>query len=122
VFKSMLHTEPSEKRTAHCEGELYRTVTTFGKTFVLRYGYYEERDRQSPLCEPAVIYPDFVKQPEYADDGRPFVTVMQDACGDYRGQSRRTADTTCADCRYFEQGEEWFGLCTCPKAKKPAEL
>ena len=28
----------------HQEGELYRVVTTFGKTFELRYGYYDERD------------------------------------------------------------------------------
>ena len=103
---------------SHKEGELYKVVTTFGKTFELRYGYYEECDRQSPLCEPIVIYPDFLKEPAYTKEGTPFVTMMQDACKHYKGHAKRTPDTTCAECQHFRRGEEWFGLCTCPKNKK----
>ena len=100
------------------EGELYKTVTTFGETFELRYGFYEERDRQNPLCQPAIIYPDFLKEPLFTKEGNPFVTMMQDACARYRGEAKRTPDTTCAECRHFKRGEEWFGICTCPKNKK----
>ncbi len=96
------------------EGDPYKVIKTFGKTFALRYGYYEECDRQSALCEPVVIYPDFIKEPVYTDSGEPFVTMMQDTCDKYKGEAKRTSDTTCADCKYFERGEEWFGICKCP--------
>ena len=93
------------------EGDLYKTVHTFGKSFELRYGYYDEIDRESLWCEPAIIYPDFLRTPIYTEEGEPFVTMMQDACIHFQGNSKRTEDSTCADCRYFRQGEEWFGIC-----------
>jgi len=43
---------------------------------------------------------------------------MQDACRSYKGDAKRTVDTTCADCKYFERGEEWFGVCRCKQRKK----
>lgn len=101
----------------HKEGELYKAVELHGRTFILYYGYYEECDRQNPLCEPIVIYPDFKKQPVYTDGGEPFVTMMQDACKSYRGDTKRTPDTTCAECKYFQHCEDWFGVCVCPKNK-----
>ena len=104
--------------TAHREGDLYKVVTTYGKTFELRYGYYEEKDRLNPLCKPAIIYPDFLKNPLFTDDGKPFVTVMQDACVHYKGNAKRTSDTNCADCCFFRQGEEWFGVCSCANNRK----
>ena len=100
------------------EGDLYRIVTAFGRSFELRFGFYDERDRQSPLCEPAVLYPDFLKAPVFTRRGEPFATVMQDACDFYKGAPPKTPDTTCAECRYFKEGEEWFGICTCPKNRK----
>ena len=99
----------------HREGDFYKVVTVFGRTFELRYGYYDEVDRQNPLCEPVILYPDFLTEPVYTEEGTPFVTVMQDACEAYRGETRRTPDTTCAECKYFKQGEEWFGICTYEK-------
>lgn len=100
------------------EGDLYKTVTTFGKVFELRYGFYEEKDRLSPLCEPAVIYPDFLKTPLFTDDGKPFVTMIQDSCEFYMGETKRTKDSSCAECKFFKRGEEWFGICACPKNAK----
>lgn len=121
MFTTLLGSNPMQKETEHKEGDLYRIVTSFGKTFELRYGYYGERDRQNPLCKPAVIYPDFIRDPLYTDEGAPFVTMMQDACVNYRGDNGRTPDTTCAECEYFKRGEEWFGICSCPKNKKGNE-
>ena len=106
--------EPQQK-----EGDLYKVVTTFGKTFELKYGYYGDCDRR---YEPDVIYPDFLKEPMHTEEGTPFVTMMQDACKSYKGNVKRTPDTTCAECQYFQRGEEWFGICTCPKNKKPTDL
>lgn len=106
------------KKERHAEGDLYKTVELRGRTFTLYYGYYEECDRQNPLCEPIVIYPDFPASPVYTDDGEPFATVMQDACNNYRGESKRTPNTTCAECKYFQRGEDWIGICRCPKKRK----
>ena len=118
MFSSLFGNEDLQKEPEHREGDLYKVVTTFGKTFELKYGYYGERDRQNPLCKPAVIYPDFLRDPLYTDGGEPFVTMMQDACAHYKGESRKTPDTTCAECKNFQQGEEWFGICACPKNKQ----
>ena len=104
--------------STHKEGDLYKVITAYGKTFELRYGYYEDGDRLSLLCEPVVIYPDFLKEPVYTDDGAPFVTMVQDVCKNYKGETKRTPNTTCADCKYFQRGEDWFGICTCPRNKK----
>ncbi len=98
------------------EGDLYKVVTTFGRTFELRYGYYADIDRTRP---PDVIYPDFSVTPLFTEEGAPFVTMMQDACPCFRGATRRTEDSTCAECRYFRRGEEWFGLCAHPDRQRP---
>ena len=111
MLTKIFENESPLQRAAPREGDLYKTVTTFGRTFEVRYGFYTEQDRLNPLCEPALIYPDFLKAPLFTDDGAPFVTMMQDACDKYRGSAKKTPDTTCADCRYFERGEEWFGVC-----------
>lgn len=112
MFKKILDSTQQRDKRVPREGELYRTVTTFGKTFELRYGFYDDRDRLNPLCEPAVIYPDFFAYPMFTDGGHPFVTVMQDACDGFLADTKRTADTTCAECKYFIEGEDWFGICT----------
>lgn len=113
MFTKLFDNENIPNESEHQEGELYKVLTTFGKTFELRYGYYGEKDRQNPLCQPAVIYPDFVAEPLYTDEGEPFVTMMQDACSSYHGNCPKTPDTTCAECEYFCRGEEWFGVCKC---------
>jgi len=114
MLSKLIQNELSQQKNIPKEGNVYKVITTFGKTFELKYGYYEECDRQSPLCRPVVIYPDFIKEPVYTDDGTPFVTMVQDACKSYMGETKRTPDTTCAECKYFERGEDWIGICKCP--------
>ena len=115
MFSKLIQNDLPQQKTVPKEGDLYKVVNTFGKTFELRYGYYGECDRK---YDPDVIYPDFTAKPVYTDDGVPFVTMMQDVCKSYRGNVKRTVDTTCADCKYFERGEEWFGICKCKPRKK----
>ena len=117
LFENHLQRPPAPPK----EGDLYKIVEVFGKAFELRYGYYDERDRQSPLCEPTIIYPDFIREPLFTENGEPFVTMMQDACGHYTGNPKRTPDSTCAECKHFKQGEEWFGICVCPKNKPSSD-
>ena len=94
------------------DGDLYKVVTLYGRTFELRYGYYAEFERESG--EPIPIYPDFKKDPLYTSDGYPFVTQMQGLCE--HGESK-FVEGCCADCRYYRDGEELIGICTCPKNK-----
>ena len=118
MFRELFEYDLQKTPNTPKEGDIYKVVETFGKTFELRYGFYDERDRQSPLCEPAIIYPDFIREPLFAENGEPFVTVMQDACEHYDGNIEQTPDSTCAECKHFKQGKEWFGICTCPKNRK----
>lgn len=98
------------------EGQLYRQLNISGWTFPIYYGYYEESDRHSAFNDPVPIYPDFRASPVYDTAGRPFVTAMQDACGQYAG--RRTHDRDCGSCRYYRPGEDLIGICACPHNRK----
>lgn len=118
MFSKLIQNDLPLAEFTHKEGDLYKVITVYKKTFELRYGYYEECDRLNPLCEPVVIYPDFLKEPIYTDDGAPFVTMVQDTCKRYKGKTKRTPNTTCADCKYFQLGEDWIGICTCLRNKK----
>lgn len=100
------------------EGDLYKVITLFGRRFELYYGYYEEIDRYSTYNEPTEIYPNFIKNPVYTDDGIPFVTAFQETCKHYK----KVKDTTdrCIDCKFYQKGEELFGLCKCKARCKKA--
>ena len=104
-----------EQERLHSEGELYKVVHTLGECFELRYGYYSDIDRGRP---PDVIYPNFIKEPLYNGEGYPFITLMQDACEQFRGTAARTEDSGCFECMHAVRGEEWFGICTCPQNRK----
>jgi len=97
------------------EGDLYKEVTISGKTFKLLYGYYESFERESPFNEPMPIYPDFIKEPHYTDEGIPIATAMQNVCQFFNGTSNE--DSSCADCAFFQNHEELFGFCYCPQNK-----
>lgn len=98
------------------EGDLFKVMEVGGRSFEIRYGFYEESDRYNGFAEPMEIYPDFRKEPQYTAEGVPFATAMQEPCGHYDGAAE--PDSTCADCRYYRQGEELLGLCECPVLQK----
>ena len=101
------------------EGDLYKEVTVSGRTFRLLYGYYENFERESPFNEPMPIYPDFIKEPQFTEEGIPIVTAMQNICAFY--SEKNDEDSSCADCDFFQSGEELFGLCNRPQNKRPIE-
>ena len=101
------------------EGDLFKVIHLHGKTFEIRYGFYEECDRNNLYAEPIEIYPDFLKQPQYTDRGFPFVTAMQNPCTYFAGP--KDDDSTCEDCTYYRYGEELLGICICPVNRKDAE-
>ena len=98
------------------EGELYKVLHIYGRTFRILYGYYEEKERENPLIEPMPIYPDFWKYPQYTPEGAPFVTKMQDPCGHYI--AKRPGFCECAECAYYSHGEDLIGVCVCPANRK----
>ena len=67
------------------EGDLYRVLEIGGARFEIRYGYYEELDRVGKYNDPIPIYPNFLENPQYNNEGYPFVTEMQDTCVYYDG-------------------------------------
>lgn len=95
------------------EGDLFKVICLRGKCFEIRYGFYEERDRYIHNAEPIPIYPDFLSDPQYTDDGSPFVTAMQEPCETFEG--RKTVDSGCGDCMFYRHGEELLGVCSCPR-------
>lgn len=95
------------------DGDLYKIVELFDHTFELRYGFYEEYEREKG--EPIPIYPDFKKAPVYTKEGFPFVTQMQEMCN--HGSSSFD-EGLCVDCIYYRDGEELIGICTNNKNKK----
>ncbi len=109
-------TQGVEQTPTHKEGDLYKEVTISGKTFRLLYGYYESFEREIPSNEPIPIYPDFIKEPHYTEDGIPITTAMQNVCEFYNGKNDE--DSSCSDCGFFQRGEELFGLCSCPENKR----
>ncbi len=119
MFKRIFETAASPPVMRPKEGDLFKEVTTFGKTFELRYGYYDDKDRK--WGEPIILYPDFLKEPLYTDGGAPFVTMVQDACENYRGNHLKADDRACADCQYFNRGEEWIGICNHSKNRREEE-
>lgn len=114
------------RSTVPQEGTLYKIVNVRGHTFELYYGYYDEKERNNPMIEPMPIYPDFLREPQYASDGCAFVTQMQDICHHYIGEDGRLEDRCCAECEYYSHGDELLGICTCPHRRKspapPEEL
>ena len=101
-----------EKKTVlPVEGDLYKVINLHGATFEIRYGYYEEIDRQN---DPIEIYPDFLKSPAYTNDGFPFVTHMQEPCKYYKKKGT-DKDRDCSTCVYMEYGDELIAVCRCKK-------
>lgn len=92
------------------EGELYKQLTVAGHSFELRYGYYEESERD--LCPPVVLYPNLIADPRYSAEGYPLVTHVQDAC-----EHCRTADEQeaywCSDCIHYSREHREIGVCRC---------
>lgn len=98
------------------EGDLYKVITAFGKSFEIYYGYYEDDDRYSRYAEPTEVFPNFLEKPQYTDDGIPFATAIQPPCEHFC--KIKDINDCCGDCAYYEKVEELIGLCRCGKRKK----
>ncbi|MBQ7357652.1 MAG: hypothetical protein IJW65_02830 [Clostridia bacterium] len=116
MFTKLTESNAEQKALVPKEGDLFKVIEYMGQRFEIRYGYYEEKDR---MFEPMAIYPNFLYQPVYTDDGTPFVTAMQQPCRLFRG--KKDENSTCEDCLYYQKCEELIGVCSCSKNKKPTD-
>lgn len=124
MFTALFGNQNTPKEPEHKEGDLFKVITAYGKSFELRYGYYDEQDRYSKYNEPVEIYPNFLENPEYTDDGIPFATAMQDRCKSFKLKDKNNdegEDNTCFHCIYYEKCDELLGICKCPKRRKKAD-
>ncbi|MBO7196564.1 MAG: hypothetical protein J6V80_04465 [Clostridia bacterium] len=96
------------------EGDLFKVVELHGRRFEIRYGYYEEIDRTH---DPTEVYPDFLKNPVYTEDGYPFITYMQEGCKYYQKRDNDD-DNDCYSCIHMERGQELIGVCRCKSRRK----
>ncbi len=93
------------------EGELYRVIEIGGHRFELRFGYYEDFERESG--EPVVIYPDLSEQMLYDGDGKRIVTAIQDPCRHYSVPEEKAREECCCDCQYYRYCGDDIGICAC---------
>lgn len=96
------------------EGDLYKRITVAGHTFELRYGYYEDHERQ--LCPPVVIFPDLTASNIYCPEGYPLVTQIQDPCEHYKNNTGYP-ENWCGDCDHFSGEHPEIGICRCEQQK-----
>lgn len=116
MFAALLETDTRQKPR---EGELFKVITAHGKTFEIRYGYYEEADRHTRFAEPIPLYPDFIARPQHTADGIPFVTEIQNICEYFIG--KQDENSTCGDCALYQHCDELLGICACPENKQDTE-
>lgn len=96
------------------EGEVYKKLTVGGHTFELRYGYYDERERN--VCPPVVIWPDLSDGSKRCPEGCHLVTQVQDPCEHYTPTDGRE-DNWCGDCTYYTGEHREIGICRCEARK-----
>lgn len=112
MFSKLFAQDTGQTPSVPREGELFKVIHLYGKTFEIRYGFYEECERHNRFAEPVPIYPDFIRSPQHTDDGTPFVTAMQNPCENFDG--KKDADSVCGDCARYRHCDELLGICTCP--------
>ena len=97
------------------EGDLYKVYQLDEHIFEIRYGYYEPEERG--MIEPLPIFPDLLKNPVYARDGRSIVTRIQVPCEHYRPVDGEQLEDWCGDCTFYENVKQEIAKCLCEKKR-----
>lgn len=98
------------------EGDIHEVVCVGGHSFTIRYGYYTDQERH--ITDPLPIYPCFITNPYYTQEGHPLVTRIQDACEHYQTGENSDGDGWCADCVHCTGIHEAIGICQCSHRRK----
>lgn len=102
------------------EGDIHEVICIGGYSFTIRYGYYSETERSS--TDPIPIYPCFISDPHYTEEGHPLVTRIQDACEHYETGEGSAGDNWCADCVHCCSAHQEIGICRCEHRRKQSSL
>ena len=113
MFSKVFDTSSSPPK----EGELFKELSVFGKSFKIYYGYYEDFEREGRYNEPMPIYPDLTKERISTDDGNLIVTAIQEVCDSFSGKKDADVDG-CIDCQFYAHCDDLFGVCLHPNQKK----
>ena len=92
------------------EGDLYKTIKISNHVFDIKYGYYEEADRYSKFSELIPIYPNFINNPLYTENGYLIATQMQDGCEYFEGDKNFNV---CFKCSRYKKVDDLMGICLC---------
>ena len=98
------------------EGDIHEVVCVGGHSFTIRYGYYKESERDS--TDPIPIYPCFLSDPHYTEEGLPLITRIQDACEHYATEPGDGGDGWCADCLHCSGDQGEIGICQCEHRRR----
>ena len=101
----------SRNNSPPSEGELYKVIEIGKHRFELRFGYYEDFERE--YGEPVVIYPDLIENILYNEDGKRIVTAIQEPCKHYSVAAGKEKEECCCDCEHYRYYGDDIGLCAC---------
>lgn len=98
------------------EGEIFDIINVEDKSFEIKYGYYEEYERE--YGEPVPLFPDMAENPEYTKDGYRIVTKMQDPCKQFEFKTENFSEEWCGSCSYYKDEKSLISVCTNNKNKE----
>ncbi len=95
------------------EGDIYMVISVRDKSFEIKYGYYEDFERECQ--EPIPIFPDLAKCPVYTECGYKIVTQVQMPCEYFKLKSEQFSEEWCGSCKHFEDEHSMISVCTCQR-------
>ena len=105
------HCGKKRERMYPKQKKLYKVYQVGGRRFPVFFEYDEQLDESYP------VYPDFEKNPEYTDEGRPFATAEQDSCSHCKPVAPgRPMPEDCGGCGWFHRENtpyDLIGVCMC---------
>ena len=94
------------------EGDVFRNIVVDGKSFEIRYGYYENYERDAG--DPIPIYPDFYDSPTFGRSGLRIVSAIQQACEAFTPKCNGCEkEGDCGFCKYYAENQagDMIGIC-----------
>jgi len=111
MITEKMATDQQQKLPVPKEGDMFKVIELYGRTFEIRYGYYEDFERKK--SEPIPVYPDLKRTPIYGISGKLIVTHMQDVCPHFKPQAGDDTEVCCGCCEYYPKNRQMIDVCLC---------
>lgn len=93
--------------------EKTKTYHVEGATFTIPLRYDEKSGRYME------VYPDFIKNPVYTQEGYPIMLTLEDACVFGKGKNANEPLVDCGSCHFYRQlPNALIGVCGHEKKRK----